>query len=108
MRCVPGKYPVSCIKKDGHTNNVLCAIITGTYSDRVINEALAAGALECLFKSEARELFLARLGSLARAVQDRKSVDAERRRLQSILFSVGDGVYGVDSRGTIQFVNPAA
>ena len=90
------------------TANVLAAVITGTYSDRVINESLSAGALECLFKSEARELFLARLGSLARAVQDRKSVDAERRRLQSILSSVGDGVYGVDGRGTIQFINPAA
>jgi len=86
----------------------LSAVITGTYSDRVINESLAAGALECLFKSEARELFLARMGSLARAVQDRKSVDAERRRLQSILSSVGDGVYGADRRGIIQFVNPAA
>ncbi|HZW51589.1 MAG TPA: diguanylate cyclase, partial [Rudaea sp.] len=104
----PGTVLVQRLKNDARTANVLAAVITGTYSDRVINESLAAGALECLFKSEARELFLARLGSLARAVQDRKSVDAERRRLQSILSSVGDGVYGVDGRGTIQFVNPAA
>ena len=104
----PGTFLVRRMKDDARTSSVLSAIITGTYSDRVINESLAAGALECLFKSEARELFLARLGSLARAVQDRKSVDAERRRLQSILSSVGDGVYGVDGRGTIQFVNPAA
>ncbi|MDE2258580.1 MAG: EAL domain-containing protein [Xanthomonadaceae bacterium] len=104
----PGTVLVQRMKNDARTANVLSAVITGTYSDRVINESLAAGALECLFKSEARELFLARLGSLARTVQDRKSVDAERRRLQSILSSVGDGVYGVDSRGTIQFVNPAA
>ncbi|HZP65969.1 MAG TPA: EAL domain-containing protein [Rudaea sp.] len=103
-----GTTLVKRMKDDPRTSGVLSAIITGTYSDRVINESLSAGALECLFKSEARELFLARLGSLARAVQDRKSVDAERRRLQSILSSVGDGVYGVDSRGTIQFVNPAA
>ena len=104
----PGTVLVQRMKNDARTANVLSAVITGTYSDRVINESLTAGALECLFKSEARELFLARLGSLARAVQDRKSVDAERRRLQSILSSVGDGVYGVDSRGAIQFVNPAA
>jgi diguanylate cyclase (GGDEF)-like protein/PAS domain S-box-containing protein len=104
----PGTVLVQRLKNDPRTANVLAAVITGTYSDRVINESLAAGALECLFKSEARELFLARLGSLARAVQDRQSVDAERRRLQSILGSVGDGVYGVDSRGVIQFVNPAA
>ena len=104
----PGTVLVRRMKNDTRTSSVLTAIITGTYSDRVINESLGAGAMECLFKSEARELFLARLGSLARAVQDRKSIDAERRRLQSILSSVGDGVYGVDSRGLIQFVNPAA
>jgi diguanylate cyclase (GGDEF)-like protein/PAS domain S-box-containing protein len=104
----PGPVLVRRLKEDPRTTGVLTAIITGTYSDRVINESLAAGALECLFKSEARELFLARLGSLARAVQDRQSVDAERRRLQSILSSVGDGVYGVDARGQIQFINPAA
>ena len=104
----PGTVLVRRMKNDARTSGVLSAIITGTYSDRVINESLGAGAMECLFKSEARELFLARLGSLARAVQDRKSIDTERRRLQSILSSVGDGVYGVDNRGVIQFVNPAA
>lgn len=104
----PGTVLVQRMKNDPRTAGVLMAIITGTYSDRVINESLSAGAMECLFKSEARELFLARLGSLARAVHDRKSIDAERRRLQSILSSVGDGVYGVDGRGLIQFVNPAA
>ena len=104
----PGSVLVQRMKNDPRTRGILSAIITGTYSERVINESLAAGALECLFKSEARELFMARLSSLARAVQDRKSVDAERRRLRSILSSVGDGVYGVDNRGTIQFINPAA
>ncbi|HVJ61961.1 MAG TPA: EAL domain-containing protein [Tahibacter sp.] len=104
----PGPVLVRRLREDPRTAGMLTAVITGTYSDRVINESLAAGALECLFKSEARELFLARLGSLARAVQDRQSVDAERRRLQSILSSVGDGVYGVDARGCVQFVNPAA
>ncbi|MDC8015058.1 GGDEF/EAL domain-containing response regulator [Tahibacter soli] len=104
----PGPALVRRLREDPRTAGILTAVITGTYSDRVINESLGAGALECLFKSEARELFLARLGSLARAVQDRQSVDAERRRLQSILSSVGDGVYGVDARGSVQFVNPAA
>ena len=61
-----------------------------------------------LFKSEAKELFLARLNSLARTVRDRQQIDNERRRLQGILASVGDGVYGVDAEGRIQFVNPAA
>ncbi len=104
----PGTELVRRMKNHAHTRNVITAMITGTYSGRVINESLGAGAMECVFKNEARELFLARLGSLARAVNDRKSVDAERRRLQSILSSVGDGVYGVDRGGRIQFINPAA
>ena len=37
-----------------------------------------------------------------------KSVEAERIRLDSILRSVGDGVYGVDGQGVITFANPAA
>ncbi len=90
------------------TSGILAAIITGTYSDRVITESLGAGAVECMFKSEARELFLARMRSLSRTVLDRKAIDNERRRLQGILNSVGEGVYGVDSHGRIQFINPAA
>jgi len=103
-----GTQLITALKRDPSTQHILAAMITGTYSDAVITESLACGAVECLFKSEAKELFLARLTSLARTVHDRKAIDAERRRLQGILASVGDGVYGVDGDGTIQFINPAA
>jgi diguanylate cyclase (GGDEF)-like protein len=96
------------LRESEKTRGMISAIITGTYSDRVITESLAAGAVECMFKSEARELFLARMKSLGRMVLDRKAIDNERRRLQGILSSVGDGVYGVDTSGVIQFINPAA
>jgi diguanylate cyclase (GGDEF)-like protein/PAS domain S-box-containing protein len=103
-----GTELISALRRDPATQHILSAMITGTYSDAVITESLASGAMECLFKSEAKELFLARLASLARTVVDRKAIDAERRRLEGILSSVGDGVYGVDGDGTIQFINPAA
>ncbi|HET9483438.1 MAG TPA: diguanylate cyclase, partial [Xanthomonadales bacterium] len=103
-----GTELIARLKQDPETSHILSATITGTYSDAVITESLSAGAVECLFKSEAKELFLARLASLARTINDRKAIDAERRRLQGILSSVGDGVYGVDSDGTIAFINPAA
>lgn len=103
-----GTELIARLRELPETAEMLTAIITGTYSDAVIRESLALGAVECLFKSEARELFLARLASLARTVNNRKAIDAERRRLQGILSSVGDGVYGVDEAGVIQFVNPAA
>jgi diguanylate cyclase (GGDEF)-like protein/PAS domain S-box-containing protein len=108
---MPGDNGAMLVKKlrdAPGTSSILAAIITGTYSDRVITESLGAGAVECMFKSEARELFLARMRSLSRTVLDRKAIDNERRRLQGILTSVGEGVYGVDSRGVIQFINPAA
>jgi diguanylate cyclase (GGDEF)-like protein/PAS domain S-box-containing protein len=108
MPDAPGTTLIAALKQDPATADLLVATITGTYSDAVITESLAAGAIECLFKSEARELFLARLSSLARTIVDRKAIDAERRRLQGILASVGDGVYGVDRDGRIDFVNPAA
>ncbi|MEM9533642.1 MAG: EAL domain-containing protein [Pseudomonadota bacterium] len=107
---MPGQNGTALVRKlraDPNTQHVVTAIITGTYSDMVINEALAAGASECIFKSESRELFLARIGSLARNIIDRKSIDRERRQLEGILHSVGDGVYGVDSEGTVQFINQA-
>jgi diguanylate cyclase (GGDEF)-like protein/PAS domain S-box-containing protein len=103
-----GTELIAALRGDPATQHILPAMITGTYSDAVIQESLACGAVECLFKSEAKDLFLARLGSLARTVLDRKAIDAERRRLEGILSSVGDGVYGVDGDGTIQFINPAA
>ncbi|HVF34732.1 MAG TPA: EAL domain-containing protein [Candidatus Saccharimonadia bacterium] len=103
-----GTELIARLKQDPDTSHILSATITGTYSDAIITESLSAGAVECLFKSEAKELFLARLTSMARTVNDRKAIDAERRRLRGILSSVGDGVYGVDSDGTIAFINPAA
>lgn len=103
-----GTVLVDKLADNPRTEHIVTAVITGTYSDTVINDSLAAGAVECIFKNEAKELFLARIASLARNIIDRKSIDNERRRLEGILRSVGDGVYGVDSSGKIQFMNPAA
>ncbi len=103
-----GTALIAALKEAPETAHILSATITGTYSDSVITESLAAGAVECLFKSEAKELFLARLSSLSRTIGDRKAIDTERRRLQGILGSVGDGVYGVGQDGRIDFINPAA
>lgn len=103
-----GTELISSLQEHPQTQHILAAIITGTYSDEVIVESLASGAVECLFKSEAKDLFVARLASMARTLHDRKAVDTQRRRLEGILAAVGDGVYGVEADGTIQFVNPAA
>lgn len=96
------------IRNNPATAHVAVGILTGTYLDRVIKDSLDAGAAECMFKNEAEELFLARVAAMSRTVQFQNSIDKERRRLEGILCSVGEGVYGVDSLGVVTFINPMA
>jgi diguanylate cyclase (GGDEF)-like protein/PAS domain S-box-containing protein len=96
------------LRRDPRTAAVTSAILTGTYLDRVIKDSLDAGAVECMFKNESNELFLARIAAMARGVRSNKAIAAEHQRLAGILASVGDGVYGVDHAGRITFINPAA
>ncbi|MBI2381634.1 MAG: EAL domain-containing protein [Gammaproteobacteria bacterium] len=96
------------LRERAETRELTLAILTGSYQERVINDCLAAGAAECMFKTESRELFLARVHGLARGRLRERRLEAERTRLNRILASVGDGVYGVDGEGRIRFVNPAA
>jgi PAS domain S-box-containing protein/diguanylate cyclase (GGDEF)-like protein len=84
----------------------ILAVITGSYREDIIRRCLQAGASECMFKNEARELFLARVRTLARNIEMQKSAEVGREQLDGILGSVGDGVLGVDGDGRISFVNP--
>lgn len=93
---------------DKRTCHIRTAVITGTYLDEVIKDCLQAGAVECMFKNEAEELFLARIASMSHFIQVQKHVEAEKERLSGILESVGEGVYGVNNDGVVTFVNPAA
>jgi diguanylate cyclase (GGDEF)-like protein/PAS domain S-box-containing protein len=95
------------LRDDPRTRGIIAAIHTGTYHEQVIQDSLQAGAVECMFKNEAQELFLARLAAMARMARAQKSIEAERHRLSSILTSVGDGVYGVNRDGVVTFMNPA-
>jgi diguanylate cyclase (GGDEF)-like protein/PAS domain S-box-containing protein len=95
-----------CRRLSGKPGAPSLAIITGMYREDVIKRCLDAGAMECMFKNEAKELFLARVRTLARQIQMQKSVESERQRLDGILGSVGDGVYGVDGNGIVTFINP--
>lgn len=96
------------LRADPRTATITTAILTATYVEDVIRHSLDAGAVECMFKDEARELFLARLAAMSRSIRIKKSIESERVRLASILSSVGDGVYGVNRAGEIAFVNPVA
>ena len=90
------------------THDLTLAVLTGSYEDGLISDCLEAGAAECMFKNESDELFIARVDSMARLREREQRLQAEGQRLELILASVGDGVYGVDRSGRITFVNPAA
>ncbi len=95
-----------CRRLSTRADPPVLAVITGSYREDIIKRCLQAGASECMFKNEARELFLTRVGTLARTIEMRKSAEADRQQLDGILGSVGDGVFGVDAEGRISFVNP--
>ncbi len=96
------------LRDNPQTSSILTAVITGTYLDEVIRDCLAAGAIECMFKNEAEELFLARVAAMKRLIAVQNSIESQRQSLAAILESVGEGVYGVDPHGRINFINPAA
>jgi len=96
------------LRDDPETAGIRTAVITGTYLDSVIRDCLKAGAIECMFKNEAEELFLARISGIGRFIEVQRSIEKQRENLAAILESVGEGVYGVDNDGHITFMNPAA
>ena len=96
------------LRSNPHTASIMPAVLTSTYLDKVIQSSLAAGAVECMFKNEADDLFRARVASMSRSVRNTKRIEEERTRLEGILSSVGDGVYGVSKSCLITFSNPAA
>lgn len=96
------------LRDNVQTARMTSAIITGTYHDKVIKDSLDAGAVECMFKNEADELFLARISTMSRMKRILSAIEKDHKRLEGILSSVGDGVYGVNTHGAITFINPAA
>jgi len=103
-----GDQLVTKLKADPSTANIPIALITGTYKDTIIKKCLDAGAVECMFKNEVLDLSLARIKALGRSIDVQKRIETERLRLDGVLNSVGDGVYGVDDDGIVSFANPAA
>ncbi|MCW8922258.1 MAG: EAL domain-containing protein [Gammaproteobacteria bacterium] len=94
------------LRDNPRTEGIRTAVITGTYLDSVIRDCLNAGAIECFFKNEAEELFLARIAAMSRFIEIQRSIEKQREGLAAILESVGEGVYGVDNDGVVTFANP--
>ena len=95
-------------REEPEYDGLRCVALVNSYMDRAVQFSLDAGALECLFKTETDSLFVARIRAMSRQIQLQKKADADRHRFESILGSIGEGVYGVDITGKVTFVNPAA
>ncbi len=95
------------IRAQQPANQVRNVVLIRSYDDKAVQHALESGAVECMFKTETDALFLARIHSLVNQIAVQKAAEAERRRFEAILGSIGEGVYGVDTKGRITFMNPA-
>lgn len=93
---------------DVSTGDIVCAVLTGTYSDNIIRRSLRAGALECLFKNESSELLLNRLDALSRFVRQRRRLVDERRLLDSVVDLVAGASVVLDPDGSIRYVSQQA
>ncbi len=90
------------------TGDIVCAVLTGTYSDHIIRRSLRAGALECLFKNESSELLLNRVDALSRFVRQRRRLADERRLLDSVVDLVAGAALVLDSDDAIRHVSHEA
>ncbi len=107
MPDMEGKDLCQRFKQDPGFQYLPCIIMVDSYSDENIQKSLESGAVEVMFKSEPKALFLARVDSLASQIRLKKFAQSERYRYEAILASVGDGVFGVDEQGLINYMNPA-
>ena len=73
---------------DPGTHDVICAVLTGTYSDHIIKRSLRAGAVECMFKNESSELLLNRIDAISRFVRQRRDLESDRELLDDVVDSV--------------------
>lgn len=90
------------------TGDIVCAVLTGTYSDHIIRRSLRAGALECLFKNESSELLLNRVDALSRFVRQRRRLANERRMLDSVVDLVAGAALVLDPDEAIRHVSSEA
>ena len=94
----------------GHagTGDIVCTVLTGTYSDHIIKRSLRAGAVECMFKNESSELLLSRIDAISRFVRQRRELQSERTLLQEIIESLAGAVMIVESDKRISYLSTAA
>lgn len=87
--------------------NIVCTVLTGTYSDHIIKRSLRAGAVECMFKNESSELLLSRIAALSRFVRQRRRLQHEHHLLEDVIEAVAGAVLILDAERQISYINDA-
>ena len=90
------------------TGEIVCTVLTGTYSDHIIKRSLRAGAVECMFKNESSELLLSRIDAISRFVRQRRELLEDRILLEEIIESLAGAVLIVVADKRISYVSSAA
>ncbi len=96
------------LRDDEETSDIVCTILTSNYEESVVLDGLESGAIDFMFKNEADNLFLARLGSISKVSTASKLTRSESKKLLGILESVSDGVFGIDLDMNVTFMNSSA
>ncbi len=90
------------------SNELICTILTGTYSDHIVKRSLLAGATECMFKNESSDLLLARLDALSRLIRKRRSQQVQIQKMESVIDTVAGSILMFDDAGMISYANASA
>jgi len=90
------------------TGDIVCTVLTGTYSDHIIKRSLRAGAVECMFKNESSELLLSRIDAISRFVRQQRTLKSERIMMSDVIETLVGAVLIIDSDGLISYVSSAA
>jgi len=90
------------------TGEIVCTILTGTYSDHIIKRSLRAGAVECMFKNESSELLLSRIDAISRIVRQRRSLQSDHYLLEEVVGSVAGAVLIVGDNHQIELAPPGS
>lgn len=90
------------------TGDIICTVLTGTYSDHIIKRSLRAGAIECMFKNETSDLLVSRIDALSRFVCQRRIIQNDRNLFEDALESVAGAVILVNSKRQIDYINGRA
>ena len=90
------------------TGDIVCTVLTGTYSDHIIRRSLRAGAIECMFKNESSELLICRINAISQYVRKQRRLQNERELLEQILGSIAGAVILIDGEQRIAYTNTLA